>query len=112
MTDTQALIERLTHCSHNTKDEYLHELTGRAAIALTEAEAKLKTVLDREAKTIRRYDAKLDDAEAKLAKAREAMRKIEPYLVWAVSAESPGWHPTMPSAVAEFSACLAELENG
>ena len=81
------LVERLRHCSKNTRDEYLHELTGRAAIALTEAEAKL-------------------------VKAREAMGNIEPYLVWAVSAESPGWHPTMPSAVAEFSACLAELENG
>ena len=41
MTDTQALIERLRHCSQNTKDEYLHELTGQAATALTEAEAKL-----------------------------------------------------------------------
>jgi predicted ATPase len=74
MTDTQALIERLTHCSQNTKDEYLHELTGRAATALTDAEAKLKTVLDREAETIRRYDAKLDDAGAKLVKARDAIQ--------------------------------------
>ena len=41
MTDTQALIERLRHCSQNTKDEYLHELTGRAATALTEANTKL-----------------------------------------------------------------------
>ena len=40
MTNTD-LIERLNHCSQNTKDEYLHELTGRAAAALTEANVKL-----------------------------------------------------------------------
>ena len=28
------LVERLRHCSANTSDEYLHELTGRAAAFL------------------------------------------------------------------------------
>lgn len=28
------LRERLRHCSVNTKDEYLHELTGRSADAI------------------------------------------------------------------------------
>lgn len=33
------LKARLQHCSENTKDEYLHELTGRAATAITDLEA-------------------------------------------------------------------------
>lgn len=33
--DVTGLVERLQHCSQNTKDEYLHELTGRAADAIT-----------------------------------------------------------------------------
>jgi hypothetical protein len=35
-----------------------------------------------------------------------AMRNIKPYLVWTVGPESPGYHPTMPSAVQAFLAAL------
>lgn len=34
-----SLVERLEHCSQNTRDEYLHELTGRAAARITALEA-------------------------------------------------------------------------
>lgn len=37
---------------------------------------------------------------------REACMRILPYLRWTISDESPGHHPTMPSAVAEFEAAL------
>lgn len=40
---------------------------------------------------------------------RTAMRRIAPYLRWTVGEESPGYHPTMPSAVSAF---LAALEGG
>jgi hypothetical protein len=38
------IVERLEHCSHNTKDEYLHELTGRAAAEITRLRAELARV--------------------------------------------------------------------
>ena len=81
MTDTQ-LIERLTHCSQNTKDEYLHELTGRAAAALT-------------------------DAEAKLVKARDGFHKIADL---GSDGEHSGDRHARCRDYAW--ACLAELENG
>ena len=90
-TDTQALIERLTHCSQNTKDECLHELTGRAATALTEAEAKL-------------------------AKAREALEKLASWddvggNNWlACNASWAGFDE--PYSVRTARACLAELGEG
>lgn len=36
-----SLVERLRHCSANTKDEYLHELAGRAADELDRLTAEL-----------------------------------------------------------------------
>lgn len=46
-----------------------------AADALETAEAQLKMVLDREAATTARYDAKLDAAEAEVARLREALEE-------------------------------------
>jgi hypothetical protein len=40
------LIERLEHCSQNTRDEYLHELTGRSAAALRVAREALERIAD------------------------------------------------------------------
>jgi len=45
-----------------------------------------------------------------LEEARKAMRDIKPYLEWTVSDESPGHHPTMPSAVGAFLDAFAKLE--
>lgn len=45
-----------------------------------------------------------------LEEARRAMRNIKPYLEWTVSDESPGRHPTMPSAVGAFLDALAMME--
>ena len=61
--------------------------------------------------------ADLDQAAALLSaqavmleEARKAMRDIKPYLEWTVSDESPGHHPTMPSAVGAFLDAFAKLE--
>jgi ABC-type transporter lipoprotein component MlaA len=72
MTNTQ-LIGKLTFAAdllNRQGNGDMADAVTLATTALTEADAKLKTVLDREAETIRRYDARLDEAEAKLAKAR------------------------------------------
>jgi hypothetical protein len=44
-----------------------------------------------------------------LVEAQTAMRRIVPYLDWTIGNESPGHHPTMPSAVAAFKAALASI---
>jgi len=38
-------------------------------------------------------------------------RYIRPYLNWTIGAESPGYHPTMPSAVAAFTTALDALSK-
>lgn len=43
---TDDLVERLRHCSQNTRDEYLHELTGRAADRIEVLEAALRTIMN------------------------------------------------------------------
>lgn len=52
------------------------------------------------------HDGKLASLPALLAetrkKALEAALRIAPYLIWTIGEESPGHHPTMPSAVAAF----------
>ena len=51
----------------------------------------------------------IERLRAENEKLREAGRRIAPYLRWTISEESPGHHPTMPSAVSAF---LAALEGG
>jgi hypothetical protein len=51
---------------------------------------------------------RLLSAEARVKVLEEALRNIKPYLVWTVGPESPGHHPTMPSAVDVFVAALQE----
>jgi hypothetical protein len=72
------LVRRLA-CPY-PKDEDVEEvtlpvwvilLTTEAADRIEELKGQLKTVLDRETSILRYYDAKLDAAEAKLAKAVE-----------------------------------------
>ena len=48
------------------------------------------------------------DAVARLVGAALA---LQPYLEWAVGPESPGYHPTMVSAVAAFKEALAAMEK-
>lgn len=48
------------------------------------------------------------DAVARLVKAAKALR---PYLRWTIGPESPGHHPTMPSAVDAFLIALAAMET-
>ena len=57
-----------------------YETAPEAANRIEELEGQLKTVLDRETSILRYYDAKLDAADAKLAKALEEMMKVDEYL--------------------------------
>ena len=41
----------------------------------------------------------------------KAARRLSPYLEWQLSDESPGHHPTFPSAVASFLAALVNKET-
>jgi hypothetical protein len=52
----------------------------------------------------------LNDLEQKYKKLQTAMRNIKPYLEWTIGVESPGYHPTMPSAVASFIDVMKETE--
>lgn len=56
------LQERLRHCSANTKDEYLHELAGRAA-----------DELDRLTAEVARHRAKLELTPENVEKAARAL---------------------------------------
>ena len=49
-------------------------------------------------------------SQAEIERLRTAMRHILPYLNWTIGEESPGHHPTMPSAVAAFRAALGSKE--
>ena len=40
------LVERLRHCSQNTRDEYLHELTGRAADRISQQDSVIAGLVD------------------------------------------------------------------
>lgn len=40
-----------------------------------------------------------------------ACRNVKPYLEWTISPESPGHHPTMPSAVGAFIEALADYRT-
>ena len=53
-------------------------------------------------------DTTAPDAVARLVEAAKALR---PYLRWTIGPESPGHHPTMPSAVDAFLIALAAMET-
>lgn len=40
----------------------------------------------------------------------QAAKNIVPYLNWTISDESPGHHPTLPSAIAAFENALKKVE--
>ncbi len=57
------------------KDALRQSVRRVIATALEARGAQLKTVLDREADTIRRYDAKLDERDARIAELEGALRE-------------------------------------
>ena len=73
------------------------------AARLAEVETQLKMVLDREAATYARHDAKLEAAEAKLAKVVAAGVRVRNYY------ENHGNRDVY--AVADFNAAIAELKG-
>lgn len=48
----------------------------------------------------------IDALKDEVARLRNAALHISPYLRWTISNESPGYHPTMPSAVAAFQSAF------
>ena len=53
----------------------------------------------------------IDRLKATLAELIQAGRYITPYLTWTIGPESPGHHPTMPSACAAFAEALAKAKQ-
>lgn len=52
----------------------------------------------------------VEGLRAEVARLEKAGRYLMPYLTWTIGAESPGYHPTIPSAVAAFRAALEGAE--
>ena len=86
-------------------------LTTEAADRIDELEVSLQAVLNREAATTARYDAKTDELEAKLAKAVEGLREIAGFAEkeWVTpSGEAP---PDVQNLCDIARATLAEIEG-
>lgn len=56
------LVKRLEHCSENCGDEYLHELSGKAAALIRDLQQQLKTAREEE----RERCAKWHDEQARM----------------------------------------------
>jgi len=56
-------------------------------------------------------EATIATLQKQLETARGAMRRIMPYLTFTIGEESPGHHPTMPSAVAAFKEALSAINT-
>nr|WP_250808483.1 hypothetical protein [Neorhizobium tomejilense] len=54
------------------------------------------------AKSLHEASTSLKEANAEIERLRNAADNIAPYLIYTVGEESPGHHPTMPSAVGAF----------
>ena len=61
-----------------------------------------------QSEAIAAWNRRADPTPPEIARLRGAARNIMPYLHWTVGPESPGYHPTMPSAVDDFAAALAQ----
>lgn len=57
-------------------------------------------------------DQSARDMAAEIHHLRIAGQRVAPYLDWTISNESPGYHPTMPSAVAAFKKVFAPTAPG
>ena len=79
--DDKALVERLRDLAeewHEMCDD-IHEPLTKAADRIEDLKAQLKTVLDREAETHRRHDAKINAQAAEIERLREAGTKLSGY---------------------------------
>ena len=89
---------------YNERAASAQYLSDRARIeALTKANAELVAEVERAETTNAELQREIEGL-------REAADFISPYLRWTVSDESPGHHPTMPSAVAAFH-CSFDIET-
>lgn len=83
------------------------ELARVIATALDARDAELRSQAMKHMTMIGEFEDLLSERDARIAELVKAMRHIKPYLEWTVSDESPGHHPTMPSAVGAFLDTLA-----
>jgi hypothetical protein len=99
---TDDLVKRLRDPSTSSEASTARH---QAADRIDELEVSLQAVLNREAATTARYDAKTDELEAKLAKATEALRDM--------CAEFRGHDlPYGSKAYLKATTVLAEIEGG
>jgi hypothetical protein len=79
--DDKALVERLRDLSEEWFEmcDDIHEPLTEAANLIKALEAQLKTVLDREAETHRRHDAKVEAQSAEIERLRKAGTKMSGY---------------------------------
>lgn len=61
--------------------------------------------------TIQSLQAEIAALRERVDELEKAGRYIKPYLEWTIGPESPGYHPTMPSAVASFECALIGKEQ-
>lgn len=70
--------------------------------------AELLNRLERREDEVQYLRQERDTERRKVVALEQAGRRILPYLTWTISPESPGHHPTMPSAVAALKAVLED----
>jgi hypothetical protein len=69
---------------------------------IAEIHGQLVEIAGAELKRLEAAEARVEELQKALENQQQAARYILPYLRWTISDESPGYHPTMPSAVAAF----------
>lgn len=77
---------------------------GNDAPPLSEAKANQRYIAVFGPETAEKLLSERDALLARIAELETAASRILPYLVWTVGEESPGHHPTLPSAVSAFKA--------
>ena len=79
---TDDLMERIEGCIANAEHDDEHETLIDARDRIEALEAQLKTVLDREAETHRRHDAKVEAQAAEIDRLREWSLKAFTIVEW------------------------------
>jgi hypothetical protein len=97
---------------HNTVRDMLIDFRSLAT-ELLESQAEidqLKELADKFMWQVRDTCARAEAAEARIAELeevldaqRQAASRLRPYIIWQLSDESPGHHPTLPSVFAAFN---------
>jgi hypothetical protein len=92
--DTIAAERKRAEAAERERNRYKELADKRNRLALSSLSAADTAIRD--------LRAALATEKENTARLREAADYIAPYLIWTVGDESPGHHPTMPSAVSAF----------